>query len=277
MGIDKVLKMIDLVGSQKGYDMFKEQTMRMLADSLNKEAFWLQYKMIGDHWASNSYVTDKKSILPTLFTAAKLNLHPDPVMRQIYFIPYGGELTYQVGYIGMIELANRAGKSVRSNLVYEKDVWEYEETERGQHFLHRENFLDNNRGKELFAYSVFTDRATGFCQVHTMRSDHINKIKQLVLARMKTSSTPWKDPLFEPEMRKKTCVRRHSKTEPFSVEMALVIHHEEQDELGNHVVDKHPELDGIIDQINPDPASSEGKKLAAELDREAAQSELPFN
>jgi phage RecT family recombinase len=271
--------MVDLVGSPEAMNRFKEQTISMLGESVNSSAYWLQFKMLGDQFAADPKITDKKSILPTLFTAAKLMLNPSPQMRQIWFIPYKGKLTYQIGYIGMITLADRAGISVRANRVLEKDEWKFFEDEKGQHFLHRENFLENNRGRELFAYSVFTRRDTGFAQIHTMRSSHIDDIKNIVLARMGSSMSPWKDPLFEPEMRIKTCIRRHSKYEPFSVEMASVIKHEEENEIGNTPVDFHEELEGIIDQtksgINylPDPKSEEGKKLSAELDVMAAQQE----
>jgi hypothetical protein len=46
-------------------------------------------------------------------------------------------------------------------------------------------------------------------------------------------------------MRKKTCIRRHQKTEPVSSEMARVIEHEERDERGEAVSEIQPELEGF--------------------------------
>jgi recombinational DNA repair protein RecT len=175
----------------------------------------------------------------------------------------------------MIALAHRAGIRVRAGLVYEKDSWKYFEDEYGQHF-HWVPLLDvknaSERGRELFAFSVFTE-ANGVQQIHIMESYHIDQIKKLVLARMKGSSTPWSDPLFEPEMRKKTCIRRHSKTEPFSVELARAIEHEENDEAGKENKELLPELLEVFEAPaeNQTMSTEEAAKLNKELDLQAAQ------
>ena len=62
---------------------------------------------------------------------------------------------------------------------------------------------------------------------------------------MAGASFPWSNPMFEPEMRKKTVMRRHWKTEPMSVEIAKVIDYEESTERGE--IKKSASLEEIVD------------------------------
>ena len=135
--------------------------------------------------------------------------------------------------------------------------------------------FQEKRGQEVCGYSIFTDDK-GRPNIHVMESGHIDEIKKMVLARMKNSPTPWTNPLFEPEMRKKTVVRRHWKMEPMSAEIAQAIEHEERTEAGD-VISKE-ETDKLMDEILnnadlPEPGSEEGKKLSAELDALAMKQE----
>lgn len=262
MSINNVLSLIDLAGTEKRYNDYKNTISSILPKHIDKNRYMSIYLEIAKKMLVNDSVTNKKSILSCLFNAPKFGLNPDPIMGQIYFIPYKGKLTYQVGYKGMITLAGNAGIRVRSNLVYEKDEFDYFEKEDGQHFHHRPLLQENNRGKEICAYSVFTDTNTNYHQIHVMESKHIDDIKKIVLARMGKSKTPWLDKLFEPEMRKKTCVRRHSKTEPFSEQITQIIHHEEENEMGISNVQKHVELDNILEnEIFPDVETENSKLL----------------
>ena len=288
MSESKILSMVDVLGSQKKYDNYKNVVEKTLPDGLKKESvrYWAMFTQMAQTFINDPKVTDKRSVLNCLFNAPKLGLNPDPIFGHIYFIPYAGKLTYQLGYKGMIALARRSGKvtNVRSGLVFEKDQWDYFEDEKGQHFIHRPDYKleEKQRGKEICAYSIFDDE-NGIPHIHVMESYHIDKIKKLVLAR--TKNGPWSDPLFEPEMRKKTAIRRHWKTEPVSYEIAQEIEIEEAQERGEFIQKKHEELAEVFDapvsesqNDMPDPNSPEGKALSAELDLQAAQSEkaLPF-
>lgn len=276
MTLEKTLSLIDLAGSEKRWKDYQDTAAKMLPDTVEKARYMTMYLNILRGFLSNPKVTNKKSILSCAFNAPKFGLLPDPVFGQIYFIPYKGVLTYQLGYRGMITMADRAGLRVRAGIVYEKDEFDYFEKEDGQHFIHRPMLSEKERGKEICVYSCFQHVKTGFNQIHVMESYHVDEIKKMVLARMGSSGSPWKDPLFEPEMRKKTGIRRHAKTEPFSEEIIRATEHEEQDERGIETVDVHDELDGILDAY-PDPASDEGKRLDAELNAAAAgQQDLPF-
>lgn len=244
----KPVTLLSVFGNDRNkLEQYKNTVRKVLGDDLNFDRYWMMYAKIAQEHLCSPYVTDKNSVIQCLFNAPKLRLNPDPVFGEIYFIPYAGKLTYQVGYKGMIKLAQNTGKvkSVRAGIVYEKDKWEFWEDENGQHFKFQPSLQLSDRGKEIFVYSIFTDE-TGKPNVHIMESSHVDKIKAMVKARMKDKQTPWDNELFEPEMRKKTCIRRHWKYEPKSAEIAQVIDYEERVERGERFKDLHPELEEII-------------------------------
>jgi recombination protein RecT len=252
MGVDKILSMVDLAGSIEKAKAYRGIVERTIPKNHNPVRYWAMYAEIIRKWAQDPKCVAKETILPTVFNAAKLGLYPDPIMGQIFFIPYKGKLTYQLGYKGMTRLSYNTGEisDIRAGLVYEKDPrHEFYEDEKGQHFIHEPQLDAKNleaRGKRLFGWSAFTDMK-GHVSIHVMEGYHIDDIKKLVLARMGDSSTPWKDPLFESEMQKKTVTRRHWKYQPMSPEIAQVIEHEEANERGEIKQENHPELAGIID------------------------------
>lgn len=285
-GVDKILSMVDVLGTVETVNRYRKTVESIIPekDASKKERYWTMYYRIANEFIANPKVTDKRSVIEVMFAAAKLNLNPDPIFGEIYFVPYAGKLTHQIGYKGMIKLSINSGliDSVRTGRVFENDEWDYYEDENGQHFLHRPKLTmsEQERGKELFCYSVFS-RNNGAPDIHIMESYHIDKIKKMVLARSK--NTPWNNDLFEPEMRKKTCLRRHWKLQPKSEEVAYAIEAEETYERGEDMHRKHPELDEVMSEIiekqnvsdnedpisaafDPDPNSEEGKQLSAELD-----------
>lgn len=289
MGIDNILNLVDLAGGEDRYKRYVNSVKNVLPAQVRKDSprYWSMYVQLMNTFLNDPYVTNKKSILSCMYNAPKFGLDPDPIFGHIFFIPYKGTLTYQLGYKGMVKLSLNTGKviNVRSGLVYENDEWDYYEDEKGQHYIHRRKFGED-RGKELCGYSIFTDN-NNIPNIHVMDSVHINAIKEMVLARMKGRKTPWTDPIGEPEMRKKTVTRRHWKLEPMSAEIAEAITNEELTEAGETI--SKEEHERIIDEILtkgavqkeddfPDPQSEEGKKLSAELDSVAAsQEQLPFN
>lgn len=277
------LNLVDLAGSQARYEAYVRSVKNALPKHQRGESqrYFSIYAQMAQTFLQDKNITNKQSILTCMFNAPKLGLNPDKVFGHIWFVPYKGVLTYQIGYRGMIQLSLNSGKvsNVRAGLVFEKDQWDYFEDEKGQHYIHRPAMREKDRGKEICGYSIFED-ANSIPHIHTMDSYHIDDIKKMVLARMGGSSSPWSNALFEPEMRKKTVIRRHWKTEPMSAEIAEVIESEERNERGEvpSKEDQDKAMDFIIDNCDtPDPSSYEGKKLSAELDVAASKQEtLPF-
>lgn len=247
--LSDTLALVDVGISEAKWQRYKEQVINVMPSHFKKDhkRYMQMYVSLANKFMQDEKVTNKPSILSCLFNAPALGLNPDPVFGHIWFIPYKGVLTYQIGYKGMVQLSFNSGKirNVRANLVYENDEFDYYEDEKGQHYIHRPKF--GERGKEICGYSIFEDYMRGFPHFHVMETSHIEGIKKLVLARMKDKKTPWKDPLFEPEMRKKTVIRRHWKTEPMSAEIAEAITHEENTENG--IVDAPEEIEEKIEKI----------------------------
>jgi recombination protein RecT len=236
-----------MVGSAEKYNAYKNAVQKVIPAGVETGRYWQMYVMMMQQFYKDPKITNKESILSCLFNAPKLGLIPDPVMGQIYFIPYKGVLTYQIGYKGMITLSIRSGlvSNVRTGRVFERDNWKYYEDEIGQHYYFEPalQLKQSERGKEIFCYSVF-EGMDHKPRVHVIESEHVDKIKKMCIAR--TPSGPWANDLYEPEMRKKTALRRHWKTEPMSVEIAQVIEHEESVEHGEIKKDVHVELENIV-------------------------------
>jgi len=291
MSLENTMSLIDVAGSQKRWDAYVRSVKNVLPKHQRNESqrYFSMYSQMAQDFLKDPNVSNKASILTCMFNAPKLGLNPDKVFGHIYFIPYKGVLTYQIGYKGMIQLSLNSGKirQVYADLVYEKDEWDFYRDEKGQHYIHRPALSEKVRGKEICGYSVFED-TSGTPHIHVMDSYHIDEIKKMVAARMGKNFQycPWGNPLFEPEMRKKTVIRRHWKTEPMSAEVIEAMETEENVERG--IVPSKEEIENVLEHMieetqtdsNPDPNSEEGKRLGKELDMQAAQqsgqSELPF-
>jgi phage RecT family recombinase len=257
--------LIDLAGSQERYTAYANAVKTVLPKNQRDESarYWSIYSQMMQEFLANDHITNKQSILTCMFNAPKLGLNPDKVFGHIWFVPYKGSLTYQVGYRGMIQLSLNSGKvrNVRAGLVREKDKWEYFEDEKGQHYRIEPQFMEKDRGREIFGYSIFTD-VQGNPNIHVMESAHIDDIKKIVKARMGDNFAycPWGSATFEPEMRKKTVIRRHWKMEPMSAEIAAVIETEEKAERGE--VSSIQENEAGIDYILENFVNEQGDERA---------------
>ena len=65
-----------------------------------------------------------KSVLAAAATAASLDLSVSPTLGQCYIVPYKGQAAFQMGYRGLIALAQRSGKmkSIVMTPVYEGEI-----------------------------------------------------------------------------------------------------------------------------------------------------------
>lgn len=67
---------------------------------------------------------DPRTILAAAATAAALDLPINPTLGQAYIVPYKGQAQFQIGYRGIIALAQRSGKmkSIVMTPVYEGEI-----------------------------------------------------------------------------------------------------------------------------------------------------------
>jgi len=70
---------------------------------------------------------DPQSLMAACMLSAQLGLEPGP-LGHAYFVPFGREVTFIIGYRGMLDLARRSGeiKSIEAREVCKNDRFEYE-------------------------------------------------------------------------------------------------------------------------------------------------------
>lgn len=157
-----------------------------------------------------------ESLLGAVMTSAQLGLEPGP-LGHAYLVPYGNEVTFIVGYRGLIELARRSGniESLVAREVYDGDTFEVEYGLEDR-LVHKPLIL-GDRGRVVAYYAVAKYRGGG----HTflvMSRDDIEKHRAKSASK---NSGPWRD--HYDEMAKKTCVRALAKYLPLSAEVARAI------------------------------------------------------
>ena len=69
-----------------------------------------------------------ESIMTAAMKAAVLNLPIEPSLGRAYLVPYKGQAQFQLGYKGLIELAQRSGqyKSINAGIVYKSQFISYD-------------------------------------------------------------------------------------------------------------------------------------------------------
>lgn len=170
---------------------------------------------------------DRASFMGAIITCAQLGLEPGSGLGQVYLIPYGREVQMQIGYQGMIELAERDGRvTVSANVVYEKDLFEWEEGTT-EYIKHKPYFGKDHPGEVIASYAVarYKDGRVKFrvCPLHEIEKAKSNS--------KSGSSGPWKTHFSE--MARKTAVKRLFKLLPKSPEIARAIEIEEKSEIAD--------------------------------------------
>lgn len=201
----------------------------------------------------------QNSFLGALMNAAQLGLEPNTPLGHAYLIPYGNECTFQIGYKGLISLADREKCIVEAQTVYEKDDFE---CEFGLNpILRHKPFFKGDRGEPILYYAIY-HTADGRSSFDVMsRADaeaHGKKYSKTY------NNGPWKTNFDE--MAKKTVIKKLLKYAPLSSEImqaistdnsvinaneALpddlnIVHVEEQPEVGEETPQSaaEPVLDG---------------------------------
>ncbi len=106
-----------------------------------------------------------ESLLGAMMLSAQLGLEPGP-LGHAYLVPFKDkasgvkQVTFILGYRGMIELARRSGQVgiVRAATVYQGDEWAYHETQTGPK-LHHAECAPADRGEVVCYYALATIHA----------------------------------------------------------------------------------------------------------------------
>lgn len=149
----------------------------------------------------------KESIYLGLIACAVTGLEPGALKGEAYLVPYKNkgvmEATFQRGYKGVIKMAlrSRSVKSIRSNVVYESDIFDVDEGTANS-IVHRPNF--GNRGKEIIAAYAIAKLANGESVFEVMDRDDLEAVR-----KAGSDSPAWRD--WPDQMMRKAPIHRLGK------------------------------------------------------------------
>ena len=154
---------------------------------------------------------NRQSLWNAAMRAAQDGLLPDG--REGAMVPYKGEVQWMPMIGGIRKKARNSGEIATWDVhaVYEKDFFDFELGDAP--FIRHKPALET-RGKLIAVYSICTLKS-GEISRDVMGVEEVEKIRSISRAR----NGPWANPIFYPEMAKKTVARRHSKTLPTSTDL----------------------------------------------------------
>lgn len=116
------------------------------------------------------------SVLGSLMQAAVLGFKPSPALGECYFIPYGKECQFQIGYRGWLSLARRSGeiKTVFAECVYANDTFK---RSLGLWPTLEHDPAEGDRGAFIGVYAVVHYLSGGYNFVYLTKSE-VEKLRQ---------------------------------------------------------------------------------------------------
>lgn len=147
-----------------------------------------------------------ESFVLALIESAFLKLEPSGVLGQAYLVPYGGQARLQIGYRGLVDLAQRGGTigAVYASPVYEKDDWDFDLGTQA-YITHRPYTYGvpdplsistddleelGNAGSRICFYAKAHFMAGGKPAIHVMPLLEVEKIRRGA-ASFRADTSPW--------------------------------------------------------------------------------------
>lgn len=189
------------------------------------------------------------SLLGALMLSAQTGMEPGP-LGHAYLVPRksrdrGWEVTWILGYKGIIELARRSGqiRSIEAREVCERDHFDYE-FGLDEKLVHRP-YMDGDRGPIVAFWGLAKFKDGGHYFLVMSKAD-VDKAKQRSDAG-RNDKGPWATDYAA--MGRKTVIRRMAPFLPLSPEQAQVIAHDEtvNTRVGPNLTDEPPEAGWVID------------------------------
>jgi len=190
-----------------------------------------------------------ESIAKSLIFAAKLGLSPDPDEKKFYLLPFKGEATPCVGYLGYLELIYREfpDTSVCSQVVHEGETF-YIDLGSERKVKHEAGFFTHKPAIGAYAIIVLPN---GNKEIERMSTESIEKIRG-------TKKGPWVTDWQA--MARKTVLKRMVKYLPLGSTARNAASAEEYMEAGVHTVD-----DYIDAELETTVESTQGQRMMEEL------------
>ena len=166
---------------------------------------------------------DQNSLYMAAATAATLDLPIQPSLGFAYIVPYKGQAQFQIGWKGLVQLAQRTGqyKSINVIEVYENQFKSYN----GLTEVIEADWTVEGKG-EIVGYCAFFSLLNGFEKTSYWTKEkvvkHASKYSQAY--KSERGISPWKDKDQFHEMAKKTVLKNTlSKYGPMSIEMQKAV------------------------------------------------------
>jgi recombination protein RecT len=173
-----------------------------------------------------------RSLLGALLQASALGLDLTQQLGQASLVPYKNSKTgefeaeFQIGYRGMVSLMKDGSEEfshIEAFVVYEDDQFSID-LGLNPNIIHKPN-LNGKRDKLIAVYGVISYK-NGIKRFDYMTKEEIMKVRAKSKSKDSTFS-PWNDPQSEPEMWKKTLIKRMSKVEKMPTEKLYAIQTDE--------------------------------------------------
>ena len=155
------------------------------------------------------------SLIGAVMQASILGFRPVEATGECYFVPYGGQVQFQIGYKGYISLGRRTGelKTIYAECVYEGDYFEVEYGLEPK-LIHRPN-IDNDGKKITHVYAVARYKDDGYNFV-VLTLNKVHKLRKRNPMQKETPVGAWATD-FE-AMAKAKAIKQLSKYMPLSVD-----------------------------------------------------------
>jgi recombination protein RecT len=169
-----------------------------------------------------------KSIWNACMRAATDGLIPDG--REGAIIPFNGEASWLPMVGGLKKKIFQSGKvaTLRCEVVRTKDTFDHEEGDK-PYISHKKYMGADDPGAIIAVYSIATMKGGGEVSMEIMSIWEVEQVRK----SSRGTNTPWNNPIFYPEMVKKTCVKRHYKSLPQSKDVVEFFEH---DDVGDDVI-----------------------------------------
>ncbi|MGG6822175.1 UNVERIFIED_CONTAM: recombinase RecT [Streptococcus canis] len=183
-----------------------------------------------------------ESIYAAAMKAAVLNLPIEPSLGRAYLVPYKGQAQFQLGYKGLVELAQRSGqyKNINAGIVYKSQLISYNP-------LFEELILDFSKPQdEIVGYFAAFKLLNGFEKVSFWTVEKVTAHGKKFSKSF--ASGPWKTD-FDAMAQKTILKDILSKYGPLSVEMQKAIEEDNKDSRVTNPKDITPQETNSLDDL----------------------------
>jgi len=189
------------------------------------------------------------TILGSAMVAATLDLPVIPTLGLAYIVPYKGQAQFQLGYKGLIELAERSGqfKNIIDEVVYEGQL-----TKKNKFTGEYEFDEDAKKSDKVIGYMARIDLVNGFSKTIYWSKDEVEAhAKRFSQAYRGSTLSPWKSD-FDAMARKTVLKALFSKYAPKSVAIQQAVRFDQAVVKPESISDE----DLQIDTFEPDYADN---------------------